>query len=365
MDFSERLLLDLTEAYHQARRGKRKTTAEHEFEVNEIENLINLRDSILNKTYRPGRGKVFIIKNPVYREVFSAPFRDRIVHHYIFNNIYDFWDRRFIFDNYATRKGKGTNFALERLKRSIAKVTNNYSEEAFVIKLDLLGFFTSLSREKVFRRAIFGLEKQFPRGGKRYQTLKFLLERTIFDEPTDGVSLFGRREDFSKIPRSKSLFYQEEGRGMVMGNLSSQILANIYLDQLDRFIKYDLKYKYYGRYVDDFYILVSEKEFLKAKEDIFIIEKYLKNELELTLHPKKRYVQNVRKGVPFLGAVVYPGKIVPGKRARANFRRGVREVSAGVRDEEIIVSYLGYMRNFNSRKIIAEIFEEVGWTFRV
>ena len=364
MEFSEELLLRLTEAYHEARRGKRKTKDEHEFEVNEIENLINLRDAILKRTYRPGAGKAFVLKNPVRREVFTAPFRDRIVHRFIFDVIYPFWDRRFIYDSFSTRTGKGTSFGIRRVEEQIRKVTRNYQKEAFVIKLDLQGFFMSLPREKVFERAVFGLKRQFPRGGKLYSTTKFLLEQVIFDEPTNGVRLFGKREEFQKIPRDKSLFYSGEGRGLVIGNLTSQILANIYLDQLDRFVKFKLGYKFYGRYADDFYILVPEEELVKAKRDIGEIERFLREELRLKLHPKKRYIQNIKKGIPFLGVVIYPGRKVPGRRVRANFRKRAREVASGVRNPEIITSYLGYMKNLNGKKVTKKVFEENGWSFK-
>ena len=290
--------------------------------------------------------------------------RDRIVHRFIFDVIYPFWDRRFIYDSFSTRTGKGTSFGIRRVEEQIRKVTRNYQKEAFVIKLDLQGFFMSLPREKVFERAVFGLKRQFPRGGKLYSTTKFLLEQVIFDEPTNGVRLFGKREEFQKIPRDKSLFYSGEGRGLVIGNLTSQILANIYLDQLDRFVKFKLGYKFYGRYADDFYILVPEEELVKAKRDIGEIERFLREELRLKLHPKKRYIQNIKKGIPFLGVVIYPGRKVPGRRVRANFRKRAREVASGVRNPEIITSYLGYMKNLNGKKVTKKVFEENGWSFK-
>ncbi len=360
--FEEWLLVELMQAYIEARRGKRKTTDEHIFEVNEMENILNLRDSILNRTYEPSRGIAFVTRRPVIREIFAAPFRDRVVHHFLFNAVSDWWDRRLLYDCYSCRVGKGTWFGIRRAARHIRAVTDNFHKEAYVIKLDIQGYFMSLPREQLFERVVWGLDRQFPEKDKIYNVVKFLWAKIIFDDPTVGVKKRGTAKDWEDLPKSKSLFCQPPGKGIVIGNLSSQLLSNIYLDQLDRYITFELGYKHYGRYVDDFYMIVSEEDYPQAKRDVKKIEQYLRG-LGLTLHPKKRYMQNVKRGMAFLGTVIYPGRIVTGKRVKRNFRQGVREVSWGLKDENTVISYLGFMKNLKGKKLTKEIFEEVGWEY--
>lgn len=358
------LLEELTKAYFEARKGKRSTNDEQLFEINSFENLINLRDSILDKRYKPSRGIAFVTRKPVIREIFAAPFRDRIVHHFLYNGVADWWDRRFIYDSYSCRLEKGTWFGIYRLAKHMQAASENFSKETYVVKLDIQGYFMSLSRKKLFERIMWGLDQQYPDKGKEYKILKYLWWEIIFDDPTKNVKRRGSLDDWNDLPKSKSLFCQPPGQGIVIGNLSSQLLSNIYLDQLDRYVTMELGYKHYGRYVDDFFFFVQAKDLDKAKDDIRRIELFLKHALGLTLHPRKRYVQKIEKGVSFLGAVVFPHRIVTGKRIARNFRKAVREFSAGKKEVETVVSYMGLLKNLKGKKLTKKIFEEVGWDFK-
>ena len=133
---------------------------------------------------------------------------------------------------------------------------------------------------------------------------------------------------------------------------------------LDRYIKYELGYKRYGRYVDDFYIVVTEEELPQLKEDIKKIEKFLKNKMELTLHPKKRYMQEVHKGVEFLGVVIYPYHIVPSKRFKNNFYKAAAEVGMSYRDVDSVLSYMGHTKHINGLKLAEKVFDYYSWEFR-
>lgn len=363
-DNESRLLFELYVAYLEARRGgKRDTLDEHKFEVNEFENLVNLRDTLVDRTYRPSRGTAHVVFNPVVREIFAASFRDRVVHHLIYDTVYDWWDRHFIYDSYSCREGKGTGLGIARMKHHIQAVSNNYAKPAWVIKLDVQGYFMSLPREQLYRRAMWGLERQFAGcKGWKYELMRFLWGEIIFDDPCVGVQKIGWPRDWENVPDSKSLFRQPPGVGIVIGNLTSQLLSNIYLDQLDRYIVYELGWKHYGRYVDDFYIVVSEDELDRALGDVEMIRRFLLR-LGLTLHPRKTSVQPANRGVEFLGAVVYPGRVYPGARLKRNSRRAFSEVVSGVRDVESVVSYLGHMKYMRSNKIVSEIFEKVGWEY--
>ena len=364
-DVENRLLFELYIAYLQARAGgKRGTFDEHKFEVNEFENLINLRDSLIDKTYRPSRGTAHVIFKPVIREIFAASFRDRVVHHFIYNTVCDWWDRHFIYDSYSCRENKGTDFGIKRLSRMLQSVTDNYKKEAWVIKLDVQGYFMSLPRKQLYRRAIWGLDRQFENNHNwKYELVKFLWAQTIFDDPCAGVRKKGWPEDWKDLPASKSLFTQLPGVGIVIGNLTSQLLSNIYLDQLDRYIKYELGWKYYGRYVDDFFIIVTEEQLSQALEDVKRIEAFL-GRLGLTLHPNKRKVQPARNGVEFLGAVVYPGRVHPGKRIVKNAGKAFSEVVEGVKDVESVVSYMGHMKHYNTQMLMTKLFDKAGWDYR-
>lgn len=365
--FENRLLFALYVAYLEARKGgKRSTRDEHQFELNADENLVKLRDDILAKTYRPSRSTAHIIHNPVIREIFAATFRDRVVHHLIFDTVYDWWDNRFIYDSYSCRVGKGTLLGIQRLDYHIRAASENYKKGVYVLKMDIQGYFMSLPRRDLYERAMWGLDRQFEgrKDTKEYELMKFLWYQTIMDDPIHGVKKRGSLDGWKELPDSKSLFKQEPGKGIVIGNLTSQLLSNVYLDMLDRFIVYDLGYKHYGRYVDDFYIVVDEAGVAQLKKDIKAIEMFLATK-KLTLHPRKRSLRKSSQGVPFLGAVVYNNHIVMGERLKRNIRIACREVMMGIRDERTVISYMGHTKYMDSAVMLEKLFAEVGWEYEI
>lgn len=352
-------------SYLEARKGgKRKTHDEHIFELNAFENLARLEQNLLDKTYKPSRSAAHIVHNPVIREIFAAPFRDRIVHHLLFNAVYEWWDNHFIYDSYSCRVNKGVLFGIKRLEHHIRSVAQNSKEPVYVLKLDIQGYFMSLPREKLYERAIWGLDRQF-KGRTHlplYKILKYLWHEIIFDNPVQGATKKGRLSDWDLLPHSKSLFFQPYGLGIVIGNLTSQLLSNIFLDQLDQFVTKHLGYKHYGRYVDDFYIVVSESQLPQLKKDIKVIENFLKS-LSLTLHPKKRVLRKVSDGIPFLGAIVNLNHTTPGHRLIKNMERAFREVVAGQRDLDSVPSYLGHTKHLNSHNAVEAAFHQAGWDY--
>lgn len=359
--FANQLQEQLFLAFKEARRGKRGTKDEQKFELNADENLRLLRRDMLDRTYQPSRGTAHIIHNPVMREIFAAPFRDRVVHHYIYDSVYDFWDRRFIYDSYSCREGKGTLKGIQRMDYHIRSVSHNYAEKVYILKLDIQGYFMSLPRRELYERAMWGLDRQYAgrQDSPSYRMLKFLWHQIIFDDPVRGVQRKGRLSDWDILPANKSLFCQPPGVGIVIGNLTSQLLSNIYLDMLDRFVVYDLGYKHYGRYVDDFYIVVTEPELPQLQRDVRAIEEFLKMK-KLTLHPRKKLLTTAERGVPFLGAMVHQGYILPGERLRRNFRKACRAVQAGSKEIDTLVSYLGHVEHFDKIMFLVEEFERVG-----
>lgn len=177
----------------------------------------------INKSYRRARlgytprpSTAFIVNKPVKREIFAADFRDRVVHHFLFNQVNPWWDARFIEDNYSCRKGKGTLYGIRRLDHHISSVSCNYTRPAYVLQLDLQGYFMSLECKKLYSRAMWGLSRQFPEEGYVYQICKFLWRIITFNDSLKDVLFSCPRSAWKGLPPSKSLFRQPEGRGIAI-----------------------------------------------------------------------------------------------------------------------------------------------------
>ena len=369
-----RWLIDaLTEAYLEARRGKRATYDMHEFELNWETNILNLAQSLEERVYETGASIAFVIFDPKVREIFAAPARDRSVHHLAHYMGEDWWDEHFIDTSTSCRKERGTLYAIRMAQKQMLAVTENCTRKAWVVKMDLQGYFMSLPREKLCRKILKDIDKQFePYWDKAaaralYALCKFLWESVILDDPVKKARKRGPRSNWDPevLPKNKSLYGQMPGYGIVIGNLTSQLASNIYLDQLDKFITVTLGYKYYGRYVDDFYLMVAEEDYARLKKDIVLIERFLREELELTLHPKKRYMQSVYKGMPYLGARIYPHCLYPSDRTQAKFRKAVRDYINGVGKVESVISYLGHMKHLDADGFILKVFREFDWNYEV
>jgi len=232
-----------------------------------------------------------------------------------------------------------------------------------VCKFDIQGYFMSLRRSLLYERIEWGLNQQFKDTPRIHDLTKYLWREIIFDDPVDGVKQRGLPSDWDRLPFKKSLIMQPDGVGIVIGNLTSQLLSNIFMDQFDRFVSYVLGYQYYGRYVDDFYIIIRADDFPKLEEDLEKIERHLKS-LGLTLHPKKRYIQPVEKGVDFLGAKVMLEHIQPGPRIKHDFNKTVHNIASGLSgDFDLLTSYDGLMSHMQSGKYIRKVYESVGWEY--
>lgn len=356
------LRTEIIKAYYDARKGgKRKTLDEQKFEMNKHYEFLLLAEELQNRTYHPNPGIAFIVNDPVQREIFAAPFRDRVVHHFLFNQSAEWWDKRLIYDSYSCRKGKGTLFGIKRMQKHMLRASANGTKKAYVLKFDLKGYFMSLPQDGLYHDIVWGLDRQFTdeRDEWKKRLLKFGWHQIIYDKPTAHVKIRGCRADWNGLPPNKSLFHQADGVGIVIGNLTSQQLSNIYLDKFDRYVKYELGFKHYGRYVDDFYIIVSEEDFERAKAAVPRMELFLNN-MGLQLHEKKRYIQEVNHGCSFVGAVVYPRNIIMNKRTRRNYQRTMFEVVAGRKDIDSAVSYMGTVSHFKHREMERKIWGKVG-----
>lgn len=339
-------------AYLDARKNKRGTEDEQEFEMLERENLTGLRESVATGKYKPSRGIAFVNFKPVIREIYAAPFRDRVIHHFLYRQSAAIWDRWFINDSYSCRKGKGTLYGVKRIQKFIKSASKNGRRKAYALQFDISSYFMSLDRRKLFKAVKEALRRQFPdyEHNWKYDLLLSLWKEVIFDDPTEGVIRRGKASDWDKVPRGKRMDCQPPGKGIVIGNLTSQLLSNLYLSKLDWFITHELGWKRYGRYVDDFVIIVTEEELERALADKPKIVEFLAG-LGLKIHPTKTATTEVHKGVKFLGIVIYPTHAVLAKRFRRSFWEAAVETGMGYRDMESVIAYIGLSCHYNTRKL--------------
>ncbi len=222
----------------------------------------------------------------------------------------------------------------------------------------------SLRRELLYEKIMWGLKRQFSRKGWLYDLCAYLWKEIIFDDPIEGVRIAGKISDWQVLPINKSLFNQPEGQGIVIGNLTSQLLSNVFMNDFDWYVKKTLGFKYYGRYVDDFFIVITENEVSKAQAAMKRDVPRFLSDMGLTLHPKKHYLQEVTKGCPFLGKMVHLDANLPGKRYKKNMRKAIIDFESGNGDIETVISYVGMAKHMAAKKLLAKTFERVGWEYR-
>ena len=241
---------------------------------------MELYEQIRDRNYTPSPGVCFVVNRPVKREIFASDFRDRVVHHLLYNYISPMFEGRMIFDSYSCRRGKGTSQGIARLEHHIRSCTQNYRYSAYILKLDLRGYFMSIRKDRLYDLICKGLER-YRRSRKQkecpdMELIDFLLRQIIFRNPQRDCRIRGSAEDWEGLPPTKSLFNSPEGVGLPIGDLTSQLFSNIYLGELDGYVKRVLRCKHYGRYVDDFFIVHPSKRYLK--ELIPWIREFLKEE---------------------------------------------------------------------------------------
>lgn len=248
---------DLFQAYYDCRRNKRRTSNAMAYEVDFERNLVELYEDINNGTYQIGASLAFIVQKPVKREVFAADFRDRIVHHFVINKINPIFEKLFINDSYSCRKGKSSLYGITQISEFIRRCSQNYTRDAYILKLDIEGFFMHIRKDLLFNKIRNIIEEQYFNDDK--SVIIGLCRQIIYNNPTLNCRFRGSRSNWKGLPHSKSLFGVNADCGQPIGNLSSQIFANVYLDALDKFVTHTLQFNYYGRYVDDFIIIHHDK----------------------------------------------------------------------------------------------------------
>jgi hypothetical protein len=356
----EQILLDLFNAYYSARKNKRNTINQQQFEINYEKQLIELYQQIISYSYKPKRSICFVVNKPVKREIFAADFSDRVVHHLIYNYIMPIFNTTFLNDSYSCRIGKGTHYGIGRINKFIRSCSKNYTQNCYVLKLAISGYFMAMNKLILFDQITKTLNKKKHKINFDIQLIISLIKIVIFNDPTKNCIVKGSRKDWVNLPTNKSLFQSKNNCGLPIGNLTSQLFGNIYLNKFDHWVKQSLGIKYYGRYVDDFILIHNNKEYLKSL--IAPIQKYLQTELHLVLHPKKIYLQQYSKGVKYLGAVIKPHRIYIANRTKGNFYDAIKKQNKIVQSHKpttqekkefqaIMNSFLGTLRHYKSYKL--------------
>jgi len=293
---------DLEDAYYRARRWKLKKPDIVAREKDLEHNMKILYRELCDETYTISPTQRYIISDPVVRELIVLDFRDRIVQHLIHHYLSPIRDKRFIHDSYSNRIGKGTLAGIQRVSRFMRACSRDYTRDCYVMKLDIQSCFLSVDRQ-ILRDLIF--KKMWTLHTERDKRwILWLTCRFIFHDYCHDCVDSTTSTQQQLLPSHKSLFFVPRSQGMPLGNLTSQLFANIYLHQLDQFVKHILKIRYYARYVDDFVLLHTDKDYLLDCHRQ--IKLFLDEKLKMTLHPHKFYLQHHRRWVKFLGVMIYP-----------------------------------------------------------
>jgi len=308
---------NLFQGWNEFKVGKRKKKDVQVFERNLEDNLFALQRQLKNKAYRHGNYQAFYVHDPKKRHIHKASVADRVVHHLLYRYLYQLFDKSFIFDSYSCRLQKGTHKGVLRLEKFTRIVSKNDTRTCWALKLDIKKFFANVDHKTLFK----------------------LLSKKIND--SDILWLL------SEVIES---FHSDsgEGKGIPLGNLTSQIFANIYMNELDQFIKHELKVTYYLRYADDFIVLSYSNDLNQWIKQINV---FLEEKLKLELHPEKIILRKLEWGIDFLGYIVLPHYILPRAKTKRRMFNKLKDKIGSDNFNQSLQSYLGYLSHANTFKV--------------
>lgn len=308
---------NLLEAWQEFAKGKRSKKDVLEFSWCLMHNIFELHHDLVNYTYKHGSYQVFHICDPKPRIIHKACVMDRLLHHAIHRLLYPFFDRVFIADSFSCRLNKGVHKALNRFDSFSRKVSRNNIRTCWVLQCDIRKFFATINHQKLTEI----LKECIPD-----EKVMWLLKQVI-----------------------ASFNSGQHGTGLPLGNLTSQLFANVYMNEFDQFVKHKLKLKHYIRYADDFVVLAANKSYLEKQ--VIPMRDFLQNHLCLELHPRKVSITTLSSGIDFLGWVHFPNYRVLRVKTR---KRMMRRITARP-NLEILNSYLGLLKHGNSYKLQNQI----------
>lgn len=300
-----------------------------------MSNIISLHNDLEAKTYHHGGYSHFKISDPKPRDIHKASVRDRLLHHAIYRTLYPYFDRRFIYDSYSCRNGKGTHRAMNQFRSFAYKVSKNHIKTCWVLKCDIRKFFASIDQQILMETL-----KQHSTDANILWLLQEVIQSFHTEKSREGA-----------LSKSSPCLV---GKGLPLGNLTSQLLVNIYMNEFDQFVKHKLKVKYYIRYADDFVLLSRDKKYLT--EIVRYIVLFLREQLQLELHPNKVSVTTFASGVDFLGWVHFPSHRV---LRTASKKRMFRRLEEKEHKESSVQSYLGLLCHGDGWRLQQEILKKV------
>lgn len=340
-------ILDIFNAYYECRKNKRNTYDALEFEQNLETNLMNLYYELINDTYEISRSLCFVVLKPKPREIWAATFRDRIVHHLIYNKFFDLFQKDFIFDSFACLPTKGTLYASNRLEHFIRSSTNNYKKEIYFLKADIDNYFVSINKTILFdiiRRKVVDV------------WWLNLIEKIIFNNCTKNCIFKSSKQILSRIPSHKSLFNAKPDCGLPIGNLSSQFFANIYLNELDQYAKHKLRTRYYLRYVDD--IVILNESAITLNEYYDSMQNFLKTNLQINFKKSKKQINKTKVGINFVGYIIRPYTKYLRKSTINNIYNSDRILESPLESLNSYFGILKHAKTFKQRIKIKEFYNK-------
>lgn len=359
-------LEEVFEAYYRCRKNKRNTCNALAFEMDYQRKCVRLWEELSDGTYRIGRSIAFLVTRPKLREVFAADFRDRIVHHLVVGRLEPLFEAYFIDDNYNCRKNKGTLYGIHQLHENIRICSEDYTQDCWILKGDMQGFFMSIHKPTLWRMLESFIRSRYH--GEDVEQLLWLTKMIALHSPEKNCIVKGDRSQWSRLPSDKSLFISGEDYGLPIGNLTSQMFANFYLSGFDRWMS--CRFSYYGRYVDDFYVISCDKSALLS---VLPEIRSRLDGLHVRLHPRKLYLQHYSKGVKFIGAVSKLSRLYVGNGTVANMRQAILALNR-ISDKERHISdfmsrmnsYLGCLCHYQSyhvRRRMVKMVDREWWRY--
>ncbi len=321
----------------EAKKSKRFKDEVLKFNSNLEENLIIIQNELIHKTYKVGKYRQFYINEPKKRLIMALPFKDRVIQWAIYRNLYPIYDKQFIYDSYGCRVGKGTHKAADRLQYWLRQVDRK-QQKYYYLKLDI---------SKYFYRVNHAILLDILRKKIEDKDLMWLLEIIVNSEDVPFGLPAGMEAD--QCSDEERLF----DTGMPIGNLTSQLFANVYLNELDQYAKHNLRIHYYIRYMDDIIILSDNKKYLhQVKEEIEI---FLKEKLALDLN-KKTAIRPISCGIEFVGFRLWPTHRKLKKSGIKKIKKRIKTLQKAYRNGSMtfekvnasMQSYFGIMKHFNS-----------------
>jgi retron-type reverse transcriptase len=332
---------NLLSAYLKARKNKSKKRYVIEFEKNLMNNIKSLRTELLFHYYTPRPLKTFILRDPKTRKISKSHFRDRVIHHAIINILEPIYDKTFIYDSYASRKNKGAQKAVKRLIKFQNKVTKN-GKSVFLKKIK--GKELKLIKGYCFKADIKHYFQEM-----NHNVLVKILKRKIKDNRVIWLIVRILKNFPSKVG--------EPEKGIPLGNYTSQFFANLYLNELDYFIKHKLEAKYYIRYVDDFVILHGCENTLREHKNK--IQEFLLNELKIELHPDKSRIGPLYSGTDFLGFRIFQKYILLRRRNIRKIKSKIKKIKNSDELMDCVEGFLAYSNFANCHKLKYELIKNL------